>query len=183
VGASSLGRPWIILLGALGTALYLVILDLGVSAGRVHHGVEISGLDLGGLTEREAAAALTARAEEMRATPVVFFRGPGIRLSLSPKDVRWKPLPEDTARAAMRIGRERAPLGALVDRVAGWLRGVRLDWVGHAAPGKVSRYVDRVEGVMGNVGLQLDRARFRYKIKRGLRAWPRQALRIPAIES
>jgi hypothetical protein len=178
---SSMAKPWIWLLGAAGIALYLVVVDLGVSAGRIHHGVEISGVDLGGLTESEAAVLLTAHAEKMRLAPVVFF-GPGIRESLTPRDVRWKPQPENTARAAMGIGRDGAPFGALADRVQGWLRGITLDWVGHAAPRKVTRFIDEIEARLAEEGLSVDRARFRFKIKRALRSWPRQALRIPVSE-
>lgn len=36
-------------LGALvGVLLYLLIVDLGVTAGRIHYGVSVSGFDVGG---------------------------------------------------------------------------------------------------------------------------------------
>jgi hypothetical protein len=169
-------------LGAVGLVLYLVIVDLGVSAGRIHHGVEIAGFDVGGMTGREAAQILTARVKRMRDTPVIFF-APRIRLALDPKEVKWWPRPRETAHEAMRVGRDNAPFGALADRFRGWVDGVRLDWAGHAVPSKVTAYVDYVERRVKELGFELDRGKFRYKIKRALRRWPRRALRIPVLET
>jgi hypothetical protein len=176
----SIGRAPMLTLGALGLAVYLVVVDLGVSAGRIHHGVEVAGLHLGGMTRGEAAKQLRARVQLMRRTPVVFH-APGITISLQPRDVSWRPQAERTAYDAIRVGREDAPFGALAARFRGWFEGVKLHWTGHAAAAKVSAYIDRVERQVAELGFGLNRGRFRYKVKRGLRAWPRRPLRIPVI--
>jgi hypothetical protein len=41
-------------LGVAGVLVYVLIVDFGISAGRIHHGVSVAGVDLRGLTEAEA---------------------------------------------------------------------------------------------------------------------------------
>ena len=60
-------------LALAGLAAYAVIVDLGVNAGRIHHGVSVDGVDVGGLSEVEAVQVLAARADELRAGPGVEF--------------------------------------------------------------------------------------------------------------
>lgn len=168
----------LVAVGVLLVALYLVIVDLGLSAGRIHHGVRVAGVDLGGLTAAQAADALKPRAEKMRETPVLF-RGEGLEVTLVPKDVHWRPRPVKTAFEAMEVGRKDGPVGALLTRLRCWLGGVTVPWKGHAGPVRITHFVDEVESRADELGLTLDRSRFRVEIRRRLLAWPRRVGSIP----
>jgi hypothetical protein len=165
-------------LGVVVVVVYLVIVDLGISAGRIHHGVRVAGVDIGGLTVGEAADALKLRAQLMRKTPVLF-RSDGLEVTLVPKDVHWQPRPSKTAFAAMKVGRKDGPVRALLARLRCWFGGVTMAWKGHAGPVRLTHFIDDVEARGAALGLRIDRARFRQEIRRGLLAWPRRPGTIP----
>jgi vancomycin resistance protein YoaR len=50
--------------------LLALVVDAGLSYGKVHTGISVSGLGLSGLTESEAVAALTAHVAEAQASPI-----------------------------------------------------------------------------------------------------------------
>jgi hypothetical protein len=176
--AASNGRYYLIMLGVVGVLVYLLIVDLGISAGRIHHGVSVAGVDVGGLTESEAARVLGRRTRLLSSEPVTFF-GPGMFERVTPERVGWRPRPERSAEAALEIGREDAPLGALTDRWQAWFGGIELRWAGKTSSKKMRLYVDRIERRVDTLGYELDRPKLRRKIKRGINAWLRNALRIP----
>jgi hypothetical protein len=176
--ASSGARYYLGTLALVGVLVYVPIVDLGVSAGRIHHGVSVAGVDVGGLTEPEAAEVL-ARRVELVGSEEVFFFGPGIRMLVDPVAIGWRPKPAGSAEAAMRIGREGGLAGALADRWRGWFGGIELRWAGKPSSRKVRALVDEVERRARKLGYVLDRVKFRRKIKRGINTWPRRPLRIP----
>lgn len=169
---------------------YLLIVELGVNAGRIHYGVEIrGGLEVGGMTPAEADEILKEQAQEMLAEEIVLG-GEGISVSFYPQQPEflsddvlvagWAPGREATIDAAMAVGREGGPLTALLDRWGAWVRGVKVGWKGHARAFRVTKIIDRVEALGEREGLTLDRAALRLKIRRALNSWPRQPFyRIP----
>jgi hypothetical protein len=167
-------RGAVISLVVVGIVGYLIVVDLGVNAGQVHYGVTVAhDFSVGGLTEEEAVAALERRMA-LLGSRAIHFGAKGINVYVHPiDDLGWRPRPEATARLAMRVGRDGAPLGALLDRGRAWLGAVQVDWQGGARPGKVSRLINRVERRVDEAGFALDRARFRGKIKRLVVRWPR----------
>jgi hypothetical protein len=170
-------------LGLIGLALagvffYLLIVDLGISAGRIHHGVSVGGVEVGGLTEEEAGEVLERRVRLLGSAPVTFF-GPGMWERVTPATVGWRPRPARSATAALRIGRANAPLGALSDRWRACFGGVDLRWAGSTSSRKMRLYVDRIDRRADDLGYDLDRPKLRRKIKRGINAWPRRPMRIP----
>ena len=177
-------RYYLAAVSLVGVLVYVPIVDLGVSAGRIHHGVSIAGVDVGGLTEREAEARLRRRVELLNSRPVFFF-GPdrSLRYWLDPHDVAWRPQVERSVAEAMRIGREGGLAGAVFDRWRAWMGGVRLRWAGKTGSSKVRAFVDRVEAGARRVGLEVGRAKLRRKIKRGINTWPRAPLRLPVTEN
>ena len=173
---------------------FLVIVDLGINAGRIHYGVEVrGGLDVGGMTPSEADEVLAERAEEMLYEPIVLG-GQGISYSFYPRkpeigaeDLRaaaWAPGRPATIDAALAVGRDHAPFGALADRVSAWFGGVKVGWKGHAQAYRVDRILDDIEKAGEKDGLLLDRTGLRLKIRRVLNTWPRQPFyRIPFEET
>lgn len=161
--------------------VYLVVVDIGVSAGRIHHGVTVDGIDVGGMTYPEAIDALTPRAEQLTATPLVLFRGP-IKIRLYPYEAGFHPRAAATALAALRVGRDHAPFGAIGDRIHAWFGGVRVKWQPGANTRKLGKLVAQYQEQLARKGLTMsdaDRKKLRYKIRIGLNNWPRRPLRIP----
>ncbi|MFN2489091.1 MAG: hypothetical protein ABR529_05035 [Actinomycetota bacterium] len=174
----SLGTRLVLVLGVVGTGLYLLVVDVGISAGRIHHGVSVAGVELGGLTEAEAMGRLQERARAMKDAPLVVS-GAGIERLVSPRDLEWRPNPERSAKQAMRIGRDHLPFGALVDRVRGWLAPIELEWAGRHNPKRVVELVDGIEQEALERGLELDRGMLRYRIRKAITTWPRRPVEIP----
>lgn len=173
-------RAVIGLVAAVILLAYLLVVDIGVSAGRIHHGVSIQGIDVGGLTEAEAARVLGQSGLERRQSRLYFGHEGIRRLSFTPKEIGWWPQAEATADAAMRIGRDGWPFRAIAQRVRGWFGGVAIRWAGPPRPGKVNRVLDRWEAVADKHGLDLNRAFLRYKIRRAVVFDPPQSLfRLP----
>jgi hypothetical protein len=111
----------------VGALLFLVLADYGINAGRIHYGVSIGDVNVGGMTEAEAIEALDERAEELE-EEVVIFTAEGIQCQFVPEDFNWDPLAADNAEAARRVGFSDFPFGALGDRLRAWTQGVEIEW-------------------------------------------------------
>jgi hypothetical protein len=158
---------------------YLVIVDLGVNAGRIHYGVSVENVDVGGLTPPQAVARLTEHGELLKDTAIVFS-APGASCYFVPGDIGWGPQPADTTKTALDVGRSHAPFGALLDRVRAWVGGVKVGWAGAPNPAKVGRLLNECEASAAGQGLELDRAQLRYRIRRAIVTWPRPiSFRLP----
>ena len=159
---------------------YAAVVELGINAGRIHFGVAVGGMDVGGLTVEEAVQRLQGRAALLDSKPIVFgSQGLG-RVSVFPSDLSWMGNAEKTAEEAASVGRDGGLLTAVSDRVGAYLDGVDVRWEGGPQPAKVSRLINRIEKRAVEEGLELDEARLRGKIKRLLQRWPRARwYRIP----
>lgn len=159
---------------------YAAIVELGINAGRIHFGVSVRGMDVGGLTVEEAVQRLKGRAALLDSKPIVFGADEVGRVSVFPSDLSWSGAPGKTAEAAALIGRDGGLLAAASDRVTAYLEGIDVPWEGGLKPAKVSRLINRIEKRAASAGLDLDRARLRGKIKRLVQRWPRAGwYRIP----
>ncbi len=177
---SRVSRAVIGLVAVLGLLVYLAIIDFGVSAGRIHHGVFVQGIDVGGLTETEAARVLEENGRERRQSRVYFGREGLRRLSFTPRELGWWPHAEATAEAAMQIGRGGSPIQDIFERVRGWFGGVAIRWASPPRAGKVARVIERWEAVARKHGLEINRGFLRYKIRRAVVFQPPQTLfRLP----
>ncbi|MCA1704987.1 MAG: hypothetical protein LC808_17680, partial [Actinobacteria bacterium] len=65
-------KPVALLLLLVGLLLYLLLVDLGVNAGRVHYGVTVGGYDVGGHTYPETFELLRERGKELEKAPIVL---------------------------------------------------------------------------------------------------------------
>ncbi len=153
---------------------YIVVVDLGMHAGRVHRGVSVAGFDIGGLTELEAFDALQEHRELLEDTPVVF-NATGFDCRALPTDLGWSPQPFNTARDAMEVGRNGVFAG-LRERIDAWFGGYRIGWAGTVDPGKVDEFLDYCEENAAVVDATIDRPKLRYRIRRQIVTYPRTPL-------
>lgn len=162
----------------VGAAGFLLVVEFGLSAGVVHHGVTVAGYDVSGRSLAEVEDTLEARGATLRDEPVCFSRN-GILLCADPAELGWRPAPGATARLAYEVGRANFPLGALGQRATAWTQGVNLKWEGTAKAARVTRLLDEWESIVAARGKDLDRDLMRYKIRRAIITYPRKRLRIP----
>ncbi|MGH3119273.1 MAG: hypothetical protein ACRDQ2_19595 [Gaiellales bacterium] len=162
----------------VGIAVFLLIVDLGVNAGRIHHGVHVTDMDLGGLTREEAVERLFDRGLELQEAPVIVTRE-NVSCHFVPTELGWEAKPFETAVAAYRIGRGELPLKALGVRIRAWFSGVTIDWADEFNAAAVSRLLDRCEFHAEAVGYEVRRYRLRQKLARAITTWPRRPVNIP----
>jgi hypothetical protein len=163
-----------VIVGALG---YAVVVEFGLTAGRVHEGVDVEGLDLGGMTLTDAADALEKRGELLRTEPIIFT-AEGMTRCLIPYELGWGPQSFATAEAAMDVGRK-GGLSVLGDRMRAWLWGVQVDWVGRPSWHSVTDLLDEWERQAEASGFELRRFLLRKRIRRAIVTWPRRPYEIP----
>ncbi len=164
----------------LGVAVFILLIELGVNAGLIHHGVSVQGINLGGMTAANAGKLLEKEGDTLKKTLVVFGRdGLPRKLSFEPRTIGWQPRWKRTLRAAMAVGRDQGPFDALVERGRAWF-GIEVPWAGSPKPEEVDRLLTEWEEIAEASGLTIDRGALRYKIRRVLSYRPRQSLyRVP----
>ena len=165
----------VLVIGALG---YGLLLEFAINAGRIHRGVDVEGLEVGGLNYTEAVDELTAFGEELKVAPMIFTTE-GFDCRFTPEDVGWGPQPSDTADAALEVGRTGGIGEVLSERLEAWTEGVTVAWAGSPDPARVGRELNRCEETASGLAVTIDRAKLRYKIKRAIVTWPRRPFRIP----
>ena len=193
MAVSRLSKVFLVSAAFVGVLAWLIVVELGVNAGRIHYGVELRGdLQLGGLTRAEARDLLRDRAEAMLYEPVVLGAegiGPIRVYPRRPKPddsderiraVGWNPRYAETLDALMEVGRKDAPFGALADRVGAYFGGTKVSWQGAPQAYRVGKVIDYIEGKASKRGFDLDRPALRIKIRQALNDYPRRAFyRIP----
>lgn len=177
-GVSSSTKSLVVAGAVVGGLIFLLIVEFGVSAGRVHHGVTVAGHDVGGLEFAELQDDLAKRAQTLSNEPVCFERDV-LRLCINPEDTGWRPAVRATADSAFRVGREDFPWGALSERTRAWAGGVNVQWEGGPNAASVGRVLDRWETIFAARGLELKRGIMRYRIRRAIVTYPRETFRIP----
>lgn len=173
--SARLGLLAVALVGSIG---FLLILEFGISAGRVHHGVTVGEEDVGGLTRNELQDSLLEQAEQLEGEDACLSYD-AIRLCIDPDEVGWLVAPRETAQQAFDVGRADFPLGAINERATAWLSGVDVPWEGTARGQKVGRVLDEWEFIFGERGLELRRFAARKRIHRALATYPREIVPIP----
>jgi hypothetical protein len=168
--------------GLIAALVFLIIVDLGVNAGRIHYGVRLDHLNLGGLTELEAVDVLDRRGIEMAQAPVVFQRQ-GVTCTFLPLAVGWTPKVRRAVADALAIGREGSLLNSGRQRVHAWFGGVRISWPDRTNRHDVRAVLDTCQRRAAAEGLQISRWKMRLKIKDALVIWPRRTFHIPLASS
>ena len=162
----------------LAVIAFALVVEFGISAGRVHEGVTVRDLDVGGQTLTEAIATIDERGRELQFEPVVFT-AEGFDCDFVPDDLGWGRQAADTAAGAMAVGRTGGLFRAVGDRVRAWTGGVVVRWDGAPEPAKVTRFIDRCEREAVGLGLELDRGQMRFRIRQAIVTWPRRVFEIP----
>ena len=136
-----LPRPLLAASLALALVLTLVGVDTALAAGRVRRGVRVSGVDLSGMTPRQARARLAAAAPAVEARRVtVRADAATIKLPRSETGVRLDL--DASVAAALAVGRS-GP--ADPDRLKTWLSGVEVPWRTRLDSGAFDRVVARLD--------------------------------------
>jgi hypothetical protein len=165
-----------VVVGFVLVASYLIVLDLGLYAGRVHRGMSVAGHDVGGLTFPELVDDLEERqAELMDRTFTVTTDGASE--SVTPEQLGWNPQPFATALALFELGRGDA-LTAAGDRLQGWFGGVDVDWAGGVRSSRVGRLIVRLEAN----GVDVDDAAVREIVRRAVASDGSVRLEVPLEE-
>jgi hypothetical protein len=125
---SPLARVVLVVAAAAGLFAYLAIVELGVNAGLVHRGVRVGHIDVGGLSQAEAAVKIAEVGEEMREAPIALSIEGVATSFVYPSDLGWKPRAAQKAEDAMAIGREGGVLAAASERVSAWFGDRRIAW-------------------------------------------------------
>ena len=104
-----LGTPGFWALVAVGTIVAVVVLAILVDSvvyyNKVHSGVSVAGIDLGGQTKTEATASLQAVIDKAQNAPITLTAG-GKTWTLMPSDVGATMDVEGAVKAAMAVSRE-----------------------------------------------------------------------------
>lgn len=174
-------RAIVIVFVLLGALAYLLLLEFAINAGRVHRGVSVEGFEVGGLNRTEAEAALDKRGEEMKASPMIFTTE-GFDCRFTPAHVGWGPQEFETTNAAMAVGRDGSWTTALGDRFEAWTEGIEVNWADSPDAAKVGRELNRCDEQAEGLGLEIDRARLRYEIRKAIVTWPREPVPIPLVQ-
>jgi hypothetical protein len=178
---SPLARATIIAASAAAFVLYLVILDLGVNAGRIHRGVSVGDVEVGGMTQAEAVGYLAEVGREMRNESITFVTE-DLEFHVLPADLNWWPYAEDSARRAMAVGRSGSVAHAASQRWRAWLSGVTVTWE-QAGDRRVVEKINELSSELAAAGHQLDEAAMRKVLHAAIWAWPRRdAYEIPLEE-
>jgi hypothetical protein len=151
---------------------YVVVVDLGVNAGRIHRGVSVGTIDVGGMTQSEAADRLQAIGREMRDEPITFEVG-SLVFEISPADLKWRPSAGRMARRAMMVGREGGLAHAASERWRAWFGGVQLMWSG-AGGGLVDQKIQELGEELDASGYDLDEEAMARALERAIWDWPRR---------
>lgn len=168
----------------VGLALFLLIVDAGAYAGRVHYGVTVAGFDVGGMTLEEAESALNDRRQLLRQEPICFESdAAGFHDCTNPIELGWFPDNLVTARRAFDVGRTDWPLAAIGHRIEAWAGGVNVRWDSGPRRILVDEVVARFNEQLAPGGPTISLNRFRAKLKRAIVTYPRdRTLRLPLEE-
>jgi hypothetical protein len=184
-----LTRVVVVLGVVVGLLAYAVVVDLGVSAGRIHHGVSLNGeVDLGGLSAAEAFDLLHDLKDDLIGEPIVFSTE-GLTLitcarGCPPNGLGFRFDVPGTVKAAMDVGRSGGPLVALGRRAGAWLWGERITWAGRPRYARVTRLIDDWERRAAALGLRVDRGRLRFMLRTAARRLPYERVyELPLIGS
>ncbi len=141
------GRQWA-LFAVVGLAALLLaasVIEAAGSAGRVHRGVTVSGIDVGGMKPAEAKKVLTRALDERAAQPVVVTDGKqdwAIKAATVGLAYDFDSLVAD----AMKVGRRDAVLLSLRDRAVAWGPGIDLPAEATAQEAKLDKELARIAG-------------------------------------
>ncbi len=168
-------KPVAALAVIVGLFVYLLLVELGVNAGRVHHGVSVEGYEIGGRTFREAEALLKKHGRELQEAPILFG-AEGFDCRYTPGRIGWGPQPHDTATLAMGIGRPLTNPSSIKERIDAYLDGVQVEWADEPDPVHVDELIAECQKHARALGREIDEDLLRVYIERAITIWPRERI-------
>lgn len=153
----------ILAIGGGGAALLGILIGLAFagSTGELAEGTRVAGVDVGGLTQRQAVAALDARFAEIADDPVTFVAG-GERLSLAANQLGVRPDWSAAVAAAARSGAGFGPIRGF--------RRLHMRFFGAEVQPRLAVSNAALEFALDKIAGQVDRApRSAAVVRRGLR--------------
>jgi len=129
---------------AVAAVLVLAVgVDLAASAGRVHPGVTVGGVKVGGMKPERAAAVLALQLPEKSKAPVVV-RYDGKAWTITPEDLGLTFDYDALAAQAMAVGRSDGAIGAVKQRAGAWFGASALTARASAEPVKLAAILNEV---------------------------------------
>lgn len=169
---SPLAKTLIVVAVVASLAVYVVVLDLGINAGRIHHGVAVGDIDVGGMTQAEAVEFLSGVGSEMRNSSITFSTG-DVEFEVLPADLKWWPYAEVMARRAMELGRKGSVLTAASQRWRAWVSGISVSWR-RARPPLVEQQIEEMSSELASQGYELDEREMFRVLRHAIWQWPRR---------
>jgi len=159
--------------GVLGFFSFVVIADLGINAGLIHHGVKIGHLDVGGMSPVAAERLVQKVGREVASTPIVF-RGDSLgTYSWLPSDLGWEPRTFEMTAQAMNVGRRGNVFRSFGDRLRSWAGGIEIRW-GAPSQNKIRLLALALAEEAEQQGLTVDRAELQSRMRAATWDWPRE---------
>ncbi len=121
----------------------VVAVDVAASAGRIHPGVTVGGVKVGGMNPDRAAAALELQLPEKSKAPVVV-RYEGQAWTVAPEDLGLTFDYDALAQQAMGVGRGAGLLGGVRQRAGAWFGAAALPARATAEPVKLAAILNEV---------------------------------------
>lgn len=142
-------KPGLVAAVVVAAALVLAVaVDAAASAGRIHPGVRVDGVAVGGKTVDEAAAAISRGATQVLGRTVVLKAG-GEEWSITAQEVGGSVDATGLAQAAYWIGRSSNPVQAVKERLAAWFGAERLPLRVKLDDNAVSALFDAIDESVG----------------------------------
>jgi vancomycin resistance protein YoaR len=141
-------RALIVLAVVVGILVLGATVDAFASVGRVHPGVRVGGVSLGGKTPVEAAAALKAELPAKAAAPVTVA-GPKKSWPVASKDIGASFEYTALVGNAMAVGRSGGFFASVGDRVSAW-------FTGRSLPAVATADKTKLDGVVGKIASAID---------------------------
>jgi len=143
-----LEKPWIRITFLSATTLFLAIIILGVAdfalhANKVHKGVEVNGIHLGGKTKSQAIKSVEKLANILENEPV-FINHNGKNWSIKPGELSARVNKETTVRKAFDAGRKGGPADLIKQRAALWFKDKDVGVVFDYDHDKLGAFIEKV---------------------------------------
>lgn len=135
--------PLIVGGAVVGLVAVLVLADVAMSLGKIHPGVSVSGVDVGGMAPAKAASVLQTRLPEKTTEPVVVVHGDD-KWTVKAKKIGLTFDYDALAQDAMDVGRSDSFITTVSDRVEAWFGGTDLDATASADEDQMSKLLDEI---------------------------------------
>ncbi len=135
--------PWIVAAVVAVLVVAIVAAEMASSYGRVHSGVTVSGVDVGGLTASNAALELEKQLPGKTTAPVVVVHGDK-QWSVTAEEIGLDFDYQSLADDAMAVGRSGGLITSATDRIDAWLGGTNLAATAQSDTEKMDAVIDAI---------------------------------------